>query len=173
MKYQKLKNLLIEVQKDKSKTLLKETMNYRNSDDYKIKLGDLVKEILTEYDPQYAKAKAKEIEIQNNAHWGYKGGAWKRNQGEPMWEYEDRVKKADTRLGVLVGELKSEVADAWKELSQIPTISKMDNKTKEDILMVITSKLDTIAGEMLKTLSVYPFEWDFYEDNLGDRIKNL
>lgn len=169
MKYQHLKTMLIEIQKDKSKKTLNETLNHRNSEEYRISLEQLAEEILLEVDPGYAKRREKEI--QNKLYLGYKGGgAWDKQQYESFGDYENRVKKADTRLQSLAGKIKEEIKDAWKELIQVPAINNLDDKSKKEVLNVLVVKLDNMAGQMLQALSVYPFEWDFYESNLD---KNL
>jgi hypothetical protein len=175
MKYKHLKDLLIEIQKEnksgKSK-LLNEIKEYRNSNEYKISLEQLAEEILLESDPGYGKRREKEI--QNKLYLGYKGGgAWNKQQYESLGDYEERVTKADTRLQSLIGRMKGEIVDSWKELNQIPTINSLDDNTKKEVLKVLISKLNIIAGEMLETLSVYPFEWDFEEDNLDRAISRI
>lgn len=169
-KYQKLKELLIQIQKEdkggKSK-LLTEIQDYRNSNDYKIKLENIAKEILEAYDSSYYEDK--EQQIRSEIGVPNKGG-WKRYSGEAMWEYKDRIKKADYRLSELISDIKGEVVEAWRELSQIEAIKNLEPKAKEEILKVLIDKLNRMAGEMLKTLSVYPFEWDFDISNLDTRM---
>jgi hypothetical protein len=172
-KYQKLKEILIQIQKENKSgkaKILNEIQEYRNSDDYKIKLEDIAKEILEAYDQSYYQDK--EQQIRNEIGVPNKGG-WKRYRGEAMFEYEDRIQKADYRLSDLISYIKDEVGEAWSELSQIEAIKNLTPEAKKEILKTLISKLNTIAGEMLKTLSVYPFEWDFDVSNISNNVDKL
>lgn len=161
MKYQKLKDLLIEIQKDKTGNLLKESLEKSN----KINLSEIVDDILSENDPKYSKQREKQIQSKLQiGHIG--GGAWSKQKYESFGDYQERVEKADYRLGDLIGNIKSEVSDAWKQLERIPAINELDVEAKKQILEIIVSKLNYMAGEMLHTLSVYPFEWDLNVNNL-------
>jgi F0F1-type ATP synthase delta subunit len=168
---QDLKNLLIEIQKDKSKNLLKETINYKSQ----ISLIDLAEEILLEYDNgYYERQKEKEYEILRGLKLGRSGkGAWKKKQYEHIGDYEERVQKADYKLGALLSYIKKEVEEAWKDLSNVEAIKNMDDESKKEIVKTMVNKMENISKEMLRVLSVYPFEWEFDTDNINIGLSKM
>jgi hypothetical protein len=165
---QLLKNLLLEIQRDKSGKLLKEV----KSQSQRINLSELAEEILMEIDYSYVKEKENKIK-RNLNNWTGDKGAWDRQKYENMGDYVERVTKADTRLDILKNYVKEEIKKAGVELLKIDGIKNLDNDSKKEMIMVMSGKLESIAKKMLETLSVYPFEWDFYEDNLSKGLSKL
>jgi hypothetical protein len=166
-----MKKLLIEIQKDKSGKLLKETKETNN----RINLTELAEEILMEYDNsyrEYASEKENRIKYSLN-NWTGDDGAWDRQKYENMGDYEERVTKADFRLDALKEYIKKEVGEAWKEFLKVEGIKNLDNDSKTEIVKTMSDKLGQIARKLLETLSVYPFEWDFYDNNLSKGLSKL
>lgn len=163
---QELKNLLVEIQKDKNGNVLKEVQ----SQSQKINLSELAEEILMESDYSYYNNKFQsvrdELGVPNE-------GAWRKQRGENLGDYKDRIDKADYRLASLKGYIKVELKKAWEDLLMIEGIKNLDDDSKKEVVMALGGKLESIVKEILKTLSVYPFEWDFEVDNLNNAISKL
>lgn len=165
-----LKNLLIELQKSKnSKNILKESLNTT------ISLSNIAEEILKEYRlPSDFKPLPDTANIRNQTKFGHLGGRWNITKGESKGDYDERVKKADYRLGALIDYIKKEVGESWRDMLKIDAINNLDDTSKKQIIEVMIKKLETIGKEMLRVLSVYPFEWEIGEDpEIDDKINNL
>ena len=174
---QQLKNLLIELQKDKSGKLLKEMQQKQN----KINITELAEQILKEiwdknhpkfkYLPDVEKQAIIKSEISN--YDGSKKSAWDRQMYENWNDYAERVEKADARLDILKDYIEEEVKNAWKDLLKIESIKNLDDDTKKEILIAIIKRVESISKQTLETLSVYPFKWDFDTSYLDNALNYL
>ena len=168
-----LKNLLIELQKlqksKNGKNILKESLNTT------INLSDIAEEILKEYRlPSNFEPLPDVASIRNQTKFGHLGGRWNITRGESKGDYDERVKKADYRLGALIDYIKKEVGESWRDMLKIDAVNNLDDATKKQIIEVMIKKLELVGKEMLRVLSVYPFEWEIGEDpEIDAKLKNL
>ena len=168
-----LKNLLIEMQRlqksKQGKEILRESLNAT------ISLSDIAEEILNEYRlPSNYQPLPDISDIRNQTKFGHLGGRWNITRGESKGDYDERVKKADYRLGALIDYIKKEVGESWRDMLKIDAVNNLDDATKKQIIEVMIKKLELVGKEMLRVLSVYPFEWEIGEDpELDTKLKNL
>jgi hypothetical protein len=155
MKYLKLKDILLEIQQESETNpeILNEMEQTFSSNKYKIRLSEIAEEIVNEYNEYRVK------DIKDNLIWGELGGSWNKQKYESIGDYEERVNKAEFRLERLLEIIKEDIKNVWENMQSIPSVNKLDNESKKQIVEILLNDLKKIAEEMLRTLSTYPFKW--------------